>query len=103
MNAGTRTALISGCAAAFLTACASNPTWNHPTADSRQFYQDEEMCIQRAERAMGNAGQAEPTNDSAAGNAGAAIGNMIGAIIGRNRAENEYERCMQSMGYVEAE
>lgn len=103
MKTNLKPILLIGCSALILAACASKPNWNNPTGDSRQFYQDEEMCTQRAERAMGNAGQGEPTNDSPAAEAGAAVGNLIGAMVGRSRAMSEYERCMQSMGYTKAD
>lgn len=85
-----------------ISACASKPQWVYPSGDSRQFYEDENLCATRAERSMGNSGNYEPNNQSASSNAGAAIGNAIAKVAANRRAMNNYKKCMQSMGYRES-
>jgi hypothetical protein len=85
-----------------VSACASKPQWVYPSGESRQFYEDENLCATRAERSMGNAGNYEPNNQSASSNAGAAIGNAIAKVVAKRRAMNSYKKCMQSMGYRES-
>jgi hypothetical protein len=87
----------------FLIGCSSTPIWSHATATDRQFYNDDELCIKRAERTMGNAGNYEPDNDNTYSNAGAAIGNAFASVIAKRRAMGVYKDCMRSMGYREEE
>lgn len=85
-----------------VSGCASKPQWVYPSGESRQFYEDENLCSIRAERSMGNAGNYEPNNQSASSNAGASIGNAIATVVAKRRAMGEYKKCMRSMGYIES-
>ena len=85
-----------------LVGCAVKPTWTHQSFDTRQFYQDDAMCSQRGQQAMGSAGSGRPTSDDPYAKMGAAIGNAIAGAVGKRRAMNEYRRCMESLGYNES-
>jgi hypothetical protein len=66
-----------------VSGCASKPHWIYPSGESRQFYEDENLCSTRAERSMGNA-------------------TGLFALVAKNRAMSGYKKCMKSMGYIES-
>lgn len=85
-----------------VSGCASKPQWIYPSGESRQFYEDDNLCSMRAERSMGNAGNYEPNDQNTYSNAGASIGNAIATVVAKRRAMGEYKKCMRSMGYIES-